>query len=125
MKFYAAQIFLVFEYLHHFDICMMPFALNEATRFISPTKTLEFMAADKPIISTKIYDVERDYAHVIRIINNASEFSKAIDYYLNEDLIDKEHRLTQQNIILAKTSWDLTAAAMSKLIQQELVEAVQ
>lgn len=47
-------------YLKQFDIAMMPFALNDATKTISPTKTLEYMAAGKPIISTRIKDVERD-----------------------------------------------------------------
>src|SRR5688572_30286082 len=48
-------------YVKGFDVCMMPFALNEATRFISPTKTLEYMAAHKPIVSTRVPDVVEQY----------------------------------------------------------------
>src|SRR5690606_19644260 len=62
-------------YLKAFDIAMMPFALNDATKFISPTKTLEYMAAEKPIISTRIVDVERDYEHCVDIIEDAEDFT--------------------------------------------------
>ena len=45
------------NFLKGFDVCLMPFAMNEATRFISPTKTLEYMAAGKPVVSTAVRDV--------------------------------------------------------------------
>src|SRR5699024_145258 len=57
------------NYLKAMDITMMPFALNDATRFISPTKTLEYMAAGKPIVSTAIKDVVRHYADCVHIVN--------------------------------------------------------
>src|SRR5690606_3210719 len=66
------------HYLKAFDIAMMPFALNDATKYISPTKTLEYMAANKPIISTKIVDVIRDYSLCISLIETADEFCEAI-----------------------------------------------
>jgi hypothetical protein len=56
------------------DVCLMPFALNEATRFISPTKTLEYMAAGKPIVSTAINDVKSMFSDVVRIADDASAF---------------------------------------------------
>src|SRR5690606_15357912 len=66
------------NYLKKFDVAMMPFAMNEATRFISPTKTLEYMAAYKPIISTPVYDVVRDYSHCVHIVSTAVEFQNAV-----------------------------------------------
>ena len=55
----------------------MPFALNEATRFISPTKTLEYMAAGKPIVSTGIQDVRSMFSDVVRIADNPAAFTEA------------------------------------------------
>ncbi|MCK7500829.1 MAG: hypothetical protein MZW92_69600 [Comamonadaceae bacterium] len=47
------------------DVAIMPFAINDATRFISPTKTLEYMAADKPIVSTPVRDVVAPYGGIV------------------------------------------------------------
>jgi glycosyltransferase involved in cell wall biosynthesis len=61
-------------YVKTFDVCLMPFALNEATEFINPTKTLEYMAAGKPIVSTAVPDVVRNFARVVRIAASPEEF---------------------------------------------------
>ena len=100
-------------YLKAFDIAMMPFALNDATKFISPTKTLEYMAAGRPIISTAIKDVQRDYSHCLEIINSADEFSRAIDQLLKNNNSTMANNYEE---ILAKTSWDNTAKKMQQLI---------
>jgi len=102
-------------YLRGFDIAMMPFALNEATKYISPTKTLEYMAAGKPIISTKITDVVSDYSHCVKLISNATEFAGEI-----QTLLDKNYGLTLQSQyrdILDKTSWDNTANRMKSILK--------
>lgn len=101
-------------YLQCFDIAMMPFALNDSTRFISPTKTLEYMSAMKPIISTKIKDVVRDYSHCIMLVENESDFQKAII----RPAKDFEKAYAE---ILEKTSWDNTAARMDAIIQKAIV----
>lgn len=107
-------------YLQEFDICWMPFALNEATKFISPTKTLEFMAALKPIISTPIQDVARIYQDIVTITTSPQEIKHAITHYLNESGRLTKARHKKQQEILAKSSWDKTATAMNQLIQQSL-----
>lgn len=103
------------HYIHAFDIAMMPFALNEATKYISPTKTLEYMAAQKPIISTKITDVVRDYNICLSLVENADEFADEINFLLDQkgDL----SMLLAYNKILKKTSWDVTAEKMKVLIK--------
>lgn len=108
------------NYLKGFDICMMPFALNQATKFISPTKTLEYMAALKPIISTPVYDVARDYSEMVSIVTNAKEFKEAVEYYLNEPKDKKDKRVELQKEVLKKTSWDQTANQMEDLILEAI-----
>lgn len=101
-------------YLKAFSIAMMPFALNDATKYISPTKTLEYMAAGKPIISTAIHDVVRDYSEDVTIISNSEEFSKAIDAMLaNNNVLNP----TDYSDILEKTSWDTTVEKMQAIIK--------
>lgn len=102
------------EYLSVFDVAMMPFALNDATKYISPTKTLEYMAAGKPIISTPIKDVERDYSHCISLVRTSKEFSVAIDELLQTDQQELQKKYKE---ILDKTSWDTTAEKMKKIIR--------
>jgi glycosyltransferase involved in cell wall biosynthesis len=60
-----------------FDVCLMPFALNEATRFINPTKTLEYMAAGKPIVSTAVPDVMRLFTPIVEVAHSHDDFIDA------------------------------------------------
>lgn len=113
------------NYLKFIDICMMPFAMNESTKFISPTKTLEYMVACKPIISTPIYDVVRDYSDVVKIVENSDEFVAAIQYYLNETNDEKQKRQELQKDIIEKTSWDNTANEMMRLMADALTNKKQ
>ncbi|WP_293896312.1 glycosyltransferase [Flavobacterium sp.] len=102
-------------YLKAFDIAMMPFALNDATKYISPTKTLEYMAAGKPIISTRIKDVERDYKSCVHLVETSAQFSDAITA-----ISGVENNLMlqcQYTDILRQTSWDATVEKMSKILK--------
>ena len=100
------------------DVCMMPFALNESTRFISPTKTLEYMAAERPTVSTPIKDVVDPYKHVVRIAYSHEEFIEACAKTLAESETERASRLKAMRSIIAQTSWDKTAYSMGKLIAQ-------
>ena len=61
-------------YVKAFDVCLMPFALNDATENINPTKTLEYMAAGKPIVSTPVADVVRNFTPIVQVANSHDEF---------------------------------------------------
>jgi UDP-galactopyranose mutase len=103
------------RYIAGWDVAMMPFARNEATRFISPTKTLEYMAAGKPIVSTSIRDIVRPYGQqgLARIADTPEAFSAAIDAAIDED---PSARLAAFDTFLAGTSWDRTWARMQALV---------
>jgi glycosyltransferase involved in cell wall biosynthesis len=103
------------RYIKGWDVTMMPFARNAATEFISPTKTLEFMAAGKPVVSTAIQDVVRPYgeARLVRIAHDAPSFARAIDEALAEDTGE---RLAAFDACLAGKSWDGTWDAMANAI---------
>jgi glycosyltransferase involved in cell wall biosynthesis len=101
-----------------FDVCMMPFALNEATRFISPTKTLEYMAAGKPIVSTPIVDVAEPYGHIVYIANTPEAFVTAVDVALTESPVQQATRHAAEYAVLARQEWDQIAAKMRALIAE-------
>jgi glycosyltransferase involved in cell wall biosynthesis len=61
-------------YCKAFDVCLMPFALNEATEFINPTKALEYMATGKPIVSSAIGDVVTNFGSIVKIARSHNEF---------------------------------------------------
>lgn len=61
-----------------FDVCLMPFAMNDSTRFINPTKTLEYMAAGKPIVSTAVPDVVHNFTPIVAIAHTSTEFAQAV-----------------------------------------------
>ena len=96
----------------------MPFALNEATRFISPTKTLEYLAAGKPVVSTPIRDVVRPYGERGLVhVGAGREFVEAIDDVLRERGTTQERqRREAADAYVASTSWDRTWDQMHALV---------
>jgi hypothetical protein len=66
------------QYAKAYDVCLMPFALNEATEYINPTKTLEYMAAGKPIVSTAVADVVRNFTPVVKVARSFDGFAAAV-----------------------------------------------
>jgi UDP-galactopyranose mutase len=106
-------------YLGNWDVAMMPFAINEATRFISPTKTPEYLAAGKPVVSTPIKDVKRHYEKLagVRIAATADQFVEATERMLELGRSAPEW-LAEVDLALADMSWDITQARMAALIDQ-------
>ncbi len=98
------------------DLCLLPFALNEATRFISPTKTLEYMAAGRPAVSTRIQDVAEPYGHIVEIADTPQAFVQACEALLAESQAERAERLALMQGVVAGTSWDSTAAAIHGLM---------
>jgi glycosyltransferase involved in cell wall biosynthesis len=91
----------------------MPFALNEATEFINPTKTLEYMAAGKPIVSTAVADVVHNFTPVVRIASSPAEFvSLAVRVAANPDATLIAQGLRQAG----NSSWESIVSQMRKLI---------
>lgn len=106
-------------YLANWDVAIIPFARNESTRYISPTKTPEYLAAGCPVVSTSIRDVVRPYGRkgLVRIADTAAEFNVAIEQALSED---RAARLALADAHLASMSWDRTWAQMSQLIEERV-----
>lgn len=110
-------------YIAGWDVAMMPFARNDATKFISPTKTLEYLAAGRPVVSTSIRDVVEPYGNenLVRIADYPVPFVAAIDAALAERGTPAAlaHRRAR-DAMLAQTSWDRTWARMHALIHEAL-----
>jgi UDP-galactopyranose mutase len=104
-------------FLAGWDLCMQPFALNESTRFISPTKTLEYMAAGRPVVSTPIGDVVKPYGDVVFIAADSAAFVAACEQALAEPLKARAARQQAMGDVVARTSWEDTAARMKRLIE--------
>jgi len=99
-------------YVRGFATCMMPFALNDATKFISPTKTLEYMAAHRPIVSTGVTDVVRLYGDVVRVAPDAEAFVAQVDEALAESREARAARALREQSHLARNSWEKIALGM-------------
>jgi glycosyltransferase involved in cell wall biosynthesis len=92
-----------------FDVALMPFALNEATRSISPTKTLEYLAAALPVVSTRVPDVVADFGTVVHLRNDAAGFAEACERLGRRDRNRPSHEVGR---LLKKHHWDSIANAM-------------
>lgn len=110
------------RYLAHWDIGIMPFAINEATRFISPTKTPEFLAAGLPVISTPITDVISPYGEsgLVEIADEAPGFVESAERLLAYGR--SAGWLAKVDRHLAQSSWDLTWSGMERAMLRALAK---
>ncbi len=109
------------QYIAGWDVAMMPFALNESTRFISPTKTPEFLAAGKRVVSTPIQDVVVPYEalNLVKIADTPEGFVDAIASSLEESQ-DNTQWSQAVEAFLSRTSWDKTWASMKQHIRETI-----
>jgi beta-glucosidase/6-phospho-beta-glucosidase/beta-galactosidase/glycosyltransferase involved in cell wall biosynthesis len=96
-----------------FDVALMPFALNEATRSISPTKTLEYLAAGLPVVSTRVPDVVADYPGVVCLADTAADFARACVEVAKHDVAERDRKVRPHQ---ERLDWNAIAAAMAELI---------
>ena len=108
------------SYLSGWDVALIPFAINESTEYISPTKTPEYLAAGIPVVSTPIKDVIDPYGdlNLVSIGYNVEEFISKVKQELSRT--DRKVWLHKVDNYLAKISWDNTWEKMDELIKQEL-----
>lgn len=108
------------SYISGWDIAMMPFAHNESTRYISPTKTPEYLAAGRPVISTPIIDVLRQYGRngLVNIAGTPEEFVRVASLELENN--DRDEWLQHVNEFLSQNSWDKTWQRMMNLVTRKL-----
>ena len=105
-------------YLAGWDVALMPFAQNDSTRFISPTKTLEYLAGGKPVVSTPVADVVKPYGERGLVgVARPADFVPAIEQALSAIV---HPRTTDIDAFLAETSWQATWNRMSDLLEAEL-----
>ena len=108
------------RYLAGWDVAMMPFALNDATKFISPTKTPEFLAAGKPVVSTSIHDVIHPYGDkkLVSIADTPGDFVAAVEQLLSTGRNKKW--LKEVDELLSTMSWDGIWTRMNELMNKTL-----
>lgn len=102
------------------DVCLLPFALNDATRCVNPTKTLEYMAGEKPIVSTPVPDVISLYGDTVRIAATPADFVTACTKALAERGAQRNRRIEGMLATVYRSSWDRIAATVHRLLQDEL-----
>jgi glycosyltransferase involved in cell wall biosynthesis len=106
------------EYTKRFDIALMPFALNEATEYINPTKALEYMATATPIVSTPVPDVVSNFASVVKISESSDEFvelAKRMVDRLDQMAVERGLKMASEN------TWDAIVAKLEKHIDEAII----
>ena len=108
------------KYLAGWDVAIIPFLRNDSTKYISPTKTPEYLAGGKPVISTSIIDVVTPYGtnNLVHIADTADDFITAAEFELNRK--DRGVWLKKVDLFLSQNSWDKTWGKMMDLITHTL-----
>ncbi|WP_332291553.1 glycosyltransferase [Aquincola agrisoli] len=111
------QPYAVLPYLAAaWDVCLLPFALNASTRFISPTKTLEYMAAGRPVVSTAVHDVAMLYGDTVRVAHDTPAFIAACRDALAEAPAARAQRRAAMAATVARMSWDDGVETVRRLL---------
>ncbi len=112
------------RYIAGWDVALLLFARNEATRYISPTKTPEYLAAGRPVVSTSIRDVVQPYGEsgLVRIADAVPDFVAACEGALTEK---PEARRAKADLFLRNTSWDRTWSKTALLLKAVLDREAQ
>ena len=105
-------------FLSGWDLCLLPFALKESTRFISPTNTLEYMAGDKPVVSTAVNDVVAMYSVAVEIVYSRPGFVRACERLLTASETSREARSNQMASLVAAGSWERSTDKVNTLLSE-------
>jgi len=107
-------------YLSGWDVAMVPFVIDESTRFVSPTKTPEYLCAGRPVVSTPIADILDPYGknELVSIGSDGEEFVEAVAWWLKDE--NRSQWLEKTDKFLLTMSWDITFSDMTSLISQAL-----
>jgi UDP-galactopyranose mutase len=110
-------------YLSGWDVALMPFAINDSTKFISPTKTPEYLAGGRPVVSTAIADVIRHYGELegVKVARTAEEFVAHCEAALKLSAEPEGAWLAEVDRALSELSWSRTFSRMSALIDQAIL----
>lgn len=110
------------SYLSNWDVAILPFAKNDSTKFISPTKTPEYLAAGKPVVSTSIRDVVKPYGEngLVQIADTVTSFADAIRFAMEQR--NDPAWIKKVNDNLRTNSWDITYNKMRKIVGKSLMQ---
>jgi UDP-galactopyranose mutase len=100
------------------SVCLMPYARNAATRTISPLKTLEYLATEKPVVTTPIADVLALHGRLVRVATDAAGFIRACEEALAESVAERGRRVAAARAAVAASGWDGIAASVHVLLQE-------
>jgi len=103
-------------YVSGWDVCLLPFKRVPATRFLTPDQTLEYMAAERPIVGTPLTDVAESYGHLVYLGDTPASFIAACGRALDASDTERAARTAGMRTMLARTSWDATVLGMEDLI---------
>lgn len=106
--------------LASWDVALMPFALNDATRFVHPSKALEYLAGEKPVVATPLPDVVSLYGDLVRIARDPREFADACAAALAETAWQRSERLVRAAATVYRTSWKEHARQVMGLLGDHL-----
>jgi glycosyltransferase involved in cell wall biosynthesis len=105
------------DYSRAFDVCLVPFALNEATEYVNPTKVLEYMATGRPIVSTAIEDVALQFSDVVKIGRTPEEFVQLCRREIESPDYDAVKRGLQ---VSSDNTWEAVVGKMERQIEEFL-----
>lgn len=111
--------------LADWDVALIPFLNNASTRFCTPTQALEYLAGEKPVVSTPISDVISLYGNAVTIAGGASDFISACDAVLRENAAARCRRVLEAIMVVSTNSWRRSADEVHRLLMAVKLQATE
>src|SRR5690606_21451546 len=109
-------------FMSHWDLCILPWVCNEATQWASPVRLLEFLATEKPVVSTPIAGLTDQLTPLLYLADSPDAFIRACEQALVETAEAREQRLTGVRQVLEEGRWERTVPRMQQLLQQAVAQ---
>jgi len=101
------------RYLAHFDVCTIPFKLDEFMRSVNPIKFYEYLAADRPVVAAPLPEL-LPHAAVARFAEDPSDFAQAIDASLAEP---RDARSEARQRVAQANTWDARCQRVLDIVE--------
>jgi len=107
-------------FLATWDVCFLPYIVNDLTGFINPCQTLEYMAAEKPVVSTAIPDIAAMYEDVAHFVHTPKQFIEQCETLLSHTAVERSALVSGMLTAVWRMSWDNAVESVRRELDQHL-----
>ena len=99
------------------DVGLIPYKLNEQTRYVNPLKVYEYLATGKPVVGTPLPELAQ-FEPLVRLAGDVDGFVAVVEAALAEG--DAPEAVTARLAVAAANTWNIRVERMLTFIEEAL-----